>query len=252
MKLVKAIILASTALCLTACGSKEGKINLSTPEKSIETAMTALKDMDLKTFNNCTDNYVATYTNWIGIPVEREYKIFNELLQPGVKRRKEYQSDKELAKKIVENLTWEVNDIRVEGSSAEMELLVTNKDMTDVMGNYTIELLEDMVESDGIGIGQLAGSLWALGTDKSEIISSIDATDRMITVNVMVRLTKNENGSWVVGLDDELINALMGNIDSEEYSGDIEKNLKVLENKYEEKMEKWAEEMEDKVDQWFD
>lgn len=252
MKLVRLIIPLLAACCLVACGGKKNEINLSTPEKSIETAMTALKDMDLKTFNDCTDNYVATYTNWIGIPVEREYKMFNELQQPRSQRGKRYESNKALAQKIVENLSWEIIEIQEEGDRAKIELSVTNKDMADAMGNYTIGLLEDMIESDGIGIGQLARDIWSLGTDKSKIISGIDATEKMITAKVTIQLTKEDNGNWVVELNDSFIDALMGGSDSGNYSDEIEKRLEIMKDEYEEKVDKWADEFEDKVDKWFD
>lgn len=251
MKCIRLLILLLIIISLTACGSKKDDIDLTTPEKSIETALMSLKDMDLKIFNECTDNYVATYTNWIGIPVEREYRIFNELLQPRSQRGKRYQSNKALAQKIVENLSWEIACVQEEGDSAEAELSVTNKDMTDAMGNYTIEILENMVESDGIGIGQLAGNLWDLGIDKSGIIAGIDATDKMITTKVTVQLSKEDNGNWIVILSDEFIDAFMGEISSD-YSEDIEKRLKSLEDEYEEKMNQWAEEFENKVEMWFE
>lgn len=251
MKCIRLLILLLIIISLTACGSKKDDIDLTTPEKSIETALMSLKDMDLKIFNECTDNYVATYTNWIGIPVEREYRIFNELLQPRSQRGKRYQSNKALAQKIVENLSWEIACVQEEGDSAEAELSATNKDMTDAMGNYTIEILENMVESDGIGIGQLAGNLWDLGIDKSGIIAGIDATDKMITTKVTVQLSKEDNGNWIVILSDEFIDAFMGEISSD-YSEDIEKRLKSLEDEYEEKMNQWAEEFENKVEMWFE
>ena len=47
--------------------------------------MESVQVLDLDTFNKCTDNYVKTYKNWLGIPTEREYQIFNELQQPGIK-----------------------------------------------------------------------------------------------------------------------------------------------------------------------
>lgn len=251
MKCIRLLILLLIIISLTACGSEKDDIDLTTPEKSIETVLRSLKDMDLKTFNECTDNYVATYTNWIGIPVEREYRIFNELLQPRSQRGKRYQTNKALAQKIVENLSWEITCVQEEGDSAEAKLSVTNKDMTDAMGNYTIEILENMIESDGIGIGQLAGNLWDLGTDKSGIIAGIDATDKMITTKVTVQLSKEDNGNWIVILSDEFIDAFMGEISSD-YSEDIEKRLKSLEDEYEEKMNQWGEEFENKVEMWFE
>lgn len=73
--------------------------------------MESLKDLDLEAFNGCTDNYVSTERNWIGIPVRREYKVFNELLQPGVETGKRYEVNYRLAEKIVEE-NW-VNNLGI-------------------------------------------------------------------------------------------------------------------------------------------
>ena len=143
-------------------------------------------------------------------------------------------------------------DIQDDGNSAEIKISVTNKNMADAGGNYAIQLIENMLESDGIGIGELAVNLWNLGDDQSSFIACIDATEQMCTMDVTVQIKKMDNGNWIVELSDEFINAFMGDIDSENYSEDIEKRLESLEDAYEDKIEKWAEDFEDKVEGWFD
>lgn len=235
--------LLGAIFCLTSCGSKESGTDLTAPGKTMEAAMAALKGMDLKTFNECTDNYVETYTNWLGFPVEREYKVFNELLQPGIKGKR-YKANKELAEKIVENLTWEIIEVEEEEKSAEITLYVTNKDMADAGGNYTVQLLEDMIESDGSGIGQLIGNLWDFAElDMSGLISAIDAVDEMCTSEVKVQLLRADDGNWTVRLNNDFINAFMGDIDSGIYSDDVEERIERLEDEYEDKVVKWAEEI---------
>lgn len=246
------LTLLAAVFCLTSCGSKKSGADLTTPEKTMEAAMSALKEMDLKTFNECTDNYVETYTNWLGIPVGREYKVFNELLQPGIRKGKRFKANQELAEKIVENLSWEIIEVEEEEKSAEITLSVTNKNLTEAEGNYAVQLLEDLIESDGSGIGELFGNFWDLARlDMSGLISAIEATDEMCTSKVKVQLSKEDNGNWIVELNNDFVNAFMGDTDSEFYSEDIERRIESLEDEYEDKAEKWAEEIENKVEKWF-
>lgn len=254
MKLMKmftvtlSFALLAAVFSLTSCGSKKSDADRTTPEKAMEAAMTSLKEMDLKTFNECTDNYVKTNTNWLGIPIEREYKVFNELLQPGNVKGKRYKAHKALAEKIVENLSFDIIEVEEEEKSAEITLSVTNKDLADAMENYAARLLEDMIESDGSGIGALFKNLWDLAwMDMGDLISAVDAADKMRTSTVKVRLTKREDGSWIVELNDDFINAFLGDTDSEFYSEDMEKHMESLEEEYEKKVEKWAEEIENKL-----
>ena len=86
MKGLKMGIVMATVVCvcLAACGGKRSTANAETPEAAVKSAMEALQALDLGTFNACTDNYVSTDRNWLGIPVERRYRVFNELQQPGI------------------------------------------------------------------------------------------------------------------------------------------------------------------------
>ena len=104
MKVLFAAVLGS--LLTGACGMSGRAETLvkdtETPEKAAQCAMESLGELDLETFNACTDNYVETYYNWLGIPVEAQYRIFNELLQPGRKTGKRYRFNLRMAEKIVE------------------------------------------------------------------------------------------------------------------------------------------------------
>ena len=79
------------SITLSACGTHttaSANKALLTAQDAAECTMARLKALDLEGFNECTDNYVETYYNWIGMPVEKEYRVFNELLQPGIKTGK--------------------------------------------------------------------------------------------------------------------------------------------------------------------
>ncbi|MEA4818272.1 MAG: hypothetical protein VB117_06525, partial [[Clostridium] scindens] len=97
-------------------------------------------------------NYVRTYSNWLGIPKGREYRVFGELLQPGAIKEKRYEDNRKFAEAIVRNLSWDIEDVRIKGDKAEIDLKVTNTDMSDVTGYYMIQVMEDMAGNADTGI----------------------------------------------------------------------------------------------------
>lgn len=248
MKKMKLFLALIMGLCLTACGGNAA--NKSTPEAALENTMESLKALDLEAFNDHTDNYITTHRNWIGIPVQREYRVFNELMQPGLRGVKHYRWNKELAEKIVENLSWEIGEVREEGDEAQIDLTLSNKDLTDVTGVYSLNLMKGMIESEGIGLMHLAGEVYDLvnnGGDLCEIVDEMNQT-RSFTVTVQA---KRENGKWVIHLSEDFINAIMGNFwggFSDGYSEEIEKQLENLDSEMDRKadqigedIERWAE-----------
>lgn len=248
MKKMKLFLALIMGLCLTACGGNAA--NKSTPEAALENTMESLKALDLEAFNDHTDNYITTHRNWIGIPVQREYRVFNELMQPGLRGVKHYRWNKELAEKIVENLSWEIGEVREEGDEAQIDLTLSNKDLTDVTGVYSLNLMKGMIESEGIGLMHLAGEVYDLvnnGGDLCEIVDEMNQT-RSFTVTVQA---KRENGKWVIHLSEDFINAIMGNLwggFSDGYSEEIEKQLENLDSEMDRKadqigedIERWAE-----------
>ena len=240
-------------LFLSACGKKEQGGDMKTPEEAVEYTMKSLKTLDLKAFNESTDNYVQTYRNWIGIPTETEYRVFNELLQPGSKKSKRYKSNYKLAEKIVEHMTWEIKDVRENDGKAEIDMEITNIDMMDAMGNYEIYILENMLKSEGTGMRQLLKDISDLTGDMDGLFSVIDSLDEedICTMNVTVSAYQ-ENGQWKIHVSDEFINAFMGNINSEQYSEEVEQRIEELVNQYEKEMEEWGEEFGNKLEKLFD
>lgn len=239
-------------LLLMGCGLREKEENdKETPRQAISYAMESLKELDMKAFNECTDNYVSTQYNWIGIPVRKEFKVFSELLQPGAKGETRYKVNYKLAEKIVENMTWEVKDVRQEEEKAEIDIEISNIDMQKVMGEYEIYILENMLESKGSGMKQLLKNMSDLANGKEDLIKIIDmiGTDYICTMEVTV-FAYEKDGKWEIHLSDEFINAFMGNMMAEKYSGDVEQKINELTEKYEQKMEKWGENIAEDVENW--
>ena len=254
------MILAS--LSLSACGTHTADSTdktLLTAQEAAECTMEGLKTLDLERFNECTDNYVETYYNWIGVPVEKEYRVFNELLQPRAKigkRKKKYEFNHKLAEKMMENLSWEIEDVQENEDSAKITMEITNLNMVDVMGKYEIYLFENMLGSPGTGLGQMIKDLSNIMDDEGGLLAIVEECDQDDICTLEVTITAyQENGAWKIHLDDEFINAFMGNLNGTAYSEDVQKKLDELEKQQEEKWDEWAEEFADDVERrmerWF-
>lgn len=234
-------------LALGGCAEEGRAKETQTPKECAEYAMESLKKLDLEAFNECSDNYVETYRNWIGIPREKEYRLFGELQQPGLKRGKRYKTNYELAKKIVEKMSWEIEEVREEGDKAQIDLVITNRDMQNVTGELEIRILENMTESAGSGIGELIRNALNGAEIKSELISIIDGLkeDEICTMEVTLQAYQ-EKGQWKIHVSQELVNGVMGNMMADIYSEDVEKRIEEQMKRYEDKMEEWGERVGEK------
>lgn len=244
----------AAGMCLTACAQRQGK-GAETPETALGGTMEALKTLDLESFNKYTDNYIRTYTNWLGIPKGREYRVFNELLQPGVFRGRRYEENRKFDEAIVKNLSWDIEDVRINGNKAEIDLKVTNTDMSDVTGYYAIQIMEDMISSVDTGISGTVSDIFESAYDNGSLLQYMENADDIITVDVTVSASRKK-GVWKIHVSDEFVNAFMGNLDSEDYSEEVEERLDELEAEYEKKMDEWGEDLEEEieseVEEWAD
>lgn len=250
------IILLLGNLGISGCASEGRQRGELTARAVAECTMESLKRGDLERFNACTDNYVETYYNWMGVPVEKEYRVFNELLQPGIKVgkwKKRYDYNRKLTGKMMERLEWEIVDIKEEEDRAEIMMEITNLNMCDVMGKYEISLLSSMLESEGTGLMQMLKDLSRITDDEKGLLPIVEACDEedLCTNRVTVMAYRDlDRRTWRLHLDDEFINAFMGNINSDEYSEKVEKQRAQLEEQFNEKMDNWEEDFENQVEWW--
>lgn len=253
-KNILSILLIIGSILLCACAGKASAKAAgakTAPEDTAELVMDSLKTLNLDTFNEYTDNYICTHRNWIGIPTSKEYRVFNELLQPAFVKGKHYKRNYQLSRKIMENLAWEITDVRQSDKTAEIDISITNIDMSLATGNYIVSLLENMSQSKGIGIGSLVKDLSALNRDMNGFLSAIDSLDSDDISTIAITLSAfEEDGKWKLHVSDEFINAFMGNIDSEEYPEEFMQKIKELEKEVENNAVKWAEDFETRVDTW--
>ena len=180
------------ALCLCSCGkgnvlaldgqraSNEENIEL---ENIINDAMTALKNLDMETFNDYTNNKQTMVTPWGGENVE--YTLFGEL---SVEQHTDTENDSvyQLDKEIVKNLSWEILDMNRNGETAEIKLRITNLDMK--------------------GIFQKAGTDFEMIKEIKKI-----PPDHTKTAELDLKAEK-QGGKWIVFIDLDFVNAVSADI----------------------------------------
>lgn len=243
-----AVIIFLILALFTGCGKAVRAEGTLTPKEAAENVMQAVKTLNMESFNEGTDNFIKNARrNFFGIPIEREYKVFNELQQTGFIKGKKYRFNRRLAETLMENLTWEIEEVKENGSNAEITMVITNKDISCAMGNYEIKLWKEMVYGSKTGIMQMLRELTHIAdykADDSGLIACIAEEKKTFTSEVVVSLSK-ENGSWKMHLDDDFINALLGNMNGEDYPPEIEKQIDELSREYEKKLDAWEEGMEE-------
>lgn len=244
-------------LCLNAsyflngCGNKAKAASPSTPQETMDLIMESIKNLDMKVFNQYTDNYVETYYNLFG-GVDVEYRAFNTLLKYRSKQGKRYQSEYNLSKKITENLTWEIKDVRENSNTAEIDLFITNADIGKALGNYEMKIMEDVLTGEGAGLGSLITDMSELITDKETLISMIDdlGTEDIVSFDVTV-LAYQEDDQWKIHLSPTFINAFSGNLYDADYSEDTKQRLSEIEEQLDDKLDNWAKQFENQIENRF-
>lgn len=238
--------LLGSALILNGCGRTETPVLPSSPQQAVEYTMESIRDLDMAALNNCTDNFIQTYHNWIGVPIENEYRSFNELLQPRSKNSSRYKTSYKLDQKMMEKLTWEITAVRDSGSTAEVDLMITNIDMQKVMEQYELQLIGNMLEDPGSGIVQMIKDTV---TVKDTLISLIDALgDNDIVTTAVTVCAYQEQGHWKVHMDTDFINAFSGNLYDDSGSEEILKMEELLDSRIDE----WAEDFENRAEKWME
>ncbi len=251
-RLRSVIVLAVLLGCITACAGKEKSAGAGTPEEVVNTVMQSIRELDLDTLNAVTDNSTGVIRNWLGWPVRKEYKVFGELLQSENKRDRRYKRNYKIAKAVTENLEWRIKDIRDQERRTEIDLCISNVDMSEAEGRYMIRVMEEMLEDEGTGLHMLAGSIFDLTKwEADELCQYINETEEISTIEVTV-IVKREKEGWRLHIDDAFVNAFMGNINSEEIPEELEIQLEELEAEYERRLKQWEEDIMEGAQDWAD
>ena len=248
-----AILLGISVLFLYACAGQQAEVDraeteLSTPEEAVQAAMEALKELDMKAFNAYTDNYAGTRRNWLGFPVEKEYRVFNDLMNPGWKKGARYEANYKLAEKSLARLTWEIRDVKQEADRAEVDMEITNIDMAKVLGKYEIYELEYLANGGEFGVGQFVKGMFRLTNAAEDLAAIMDTLgeEDVCTVSVTVQVYR-EKECWKVHLGQDFIDAFLGYGESEKYPLEMQKRIEELTEEIEEGAQEWARQFEDSV-----
>lgn len=222
------------ALLLSGCGS-QGRAD-QTPEETIDTAFSALKELDMDTFNACTNNRIGA-----------NYRLFSDLF-----RKKQLESHQLLAQELVADLTWTIDEMQIDGDLATAKVTIHNKDFSNAVGVYVANLIQHINDSqvNGSNLASLIRSTIdeARSTPENLLPYLQDCTDDF-SATISIRLKKTDNG-WQIQLDDLLCDTLTGHLGSDSFSEDVEKKISAAEELLTRNLDRWGVKAEEHADQW--
>ena len=222
------------ALLLTGCGGQNRPVQ--TPEETIDTAFCALKDLDMATFNACTNNKVGT-----------SYQLFSDLF-----RKKQLESNKLLAQELVADLSWEINSVQIEDDIATASVTIHNKDFSNAVGIYVADLIQNINNNQKINpnlTSLIHSTIDEARNSPENLLPYLQNCTGDFTTNISITLKKIDN-NWQIQLDDSLCNTLTGNLGSDNFSEDVEKKISAAEELLTRNLDRWGVDVEKNADQW--
>ena len=220
---------------LTGCGTSQAKATTQTPEETIHTAFTALKELDMATFNACTNNKMAG-----------GYHMLSDLFGTH-KNNEAYQ---QLAQAMVENLSWEINEVQVQEETATANVTIFNRDFSDALGTYIADLIQQINQNqkDGMDISTLIHSTAEQAKKSPEnLLPYLQACQNTYTIDVIITLKQTTDG-WQIQLYDSLCDNLTGHLGSKDFSQHVSAKISAAEELLNRNLERWG--VSEKTEQW--
>ncbi len=233
-------IVSTSLICgilVTGCGADAAKHHAETPEEAIHTALTALRELDMQTFNACTNNRKS-----------EKRRMFSDLLE------NEREAYLPLAQIIVEHLSWEINEIQENGDTATANITIRNKDFSNALGNYVADIIRYVEEQHqtGADISVLIGNIAKESRNNPELlIPYLETCDQECTVDLIINLTRVDE-TWQIQLDDTLCDSLVGHAGIDDFSKDIEPILQSAEEFLHNNLKRWGVEVEKNTHPWVE
>lgn len=224
------------AVLVTGCGADTAKQKAQTPEDAIHIALTALKELDMKTFNACTNNKRG-----------EKYRIFSDLF------KEKSQAYLPMAEALVAHLSWEINSIEENGDTAVADVTIHNKDFSSALGNYVADMIRYVEEQHSIGADVkvlITNIIKEARNDPELLLPYLEECNQEFTANVSINLTRVED-SWQIQLDDSLCDTLLGNAGFDSFSEDIEPLIKTAEEFFNNNLKRWGVDLEQNAGQWL-
>lgn len=232
-------IISTSLICtmlVTGCGTDAAKQHTQTPEEAIHVAFTALKELDMDTFNACTNNRKGD-----------KYRIFSDLL------KEKSQPYMPLAEALVANLSWEINSIEESGDTATANVTIGNKDFSDALGNYVADMICYVEEQYSLGadLQVLIGDIVEKARTNPEfLVPYLEACQQDFYTDAVITLERVDN-TWQIQLDDSLCDSLIGYAGFDSFSEDIEPLLQTAEEFLQNNLKRWGIDLEENAGKWL-
>ena len=232
-------IISTSLICgvlVTGCGADVAKYSAQTPEEAINTAFTALRELDMQTFYQCTNK-----------KKEDECQLFSDLLQ------NKGEAYRPLAEAMVQHLSWEITTIQKNGDTATANVTIHNKDFSDAVGNYIADTIRYVEEQYNMGadLSVLINNIIKEAHNNPDmLLPYFEACDKAFTADVTITLTRIDN-TWQIQLDDTLCDSLLGHAGIDNFTEDIEPMIQMAEKFLNNNLKRWGVHIEEKAGSWL-
>lgn len=232
-------IISTSLICtmlLTGCGTNAAKQNAQTPESAINTALFALRELDMTTFNACTNNRKGD-----------KYLLFSDLF------KEKSQPYIPLAQVLVEHLSWEINSIEESDDTAIANVTIRNRDFSNAIGNYIADMIRYVEEQHRLGANLkilIGDIIEEARTNPELLLPYLEACQQEFSTDITINLTKIDD-VWQIQLDDSLCNTLLGYAGFSSFSEDIEPLIQAAEELFQNNLKRWGVDLEENAGQWL-
>ena len=224
------------ALLFTGCRSASAELSAQTPEDTIHTAFTALKELDMDTFNACTNNKMAG-----------GYRMLSDLFTGSDK-----ETFQQMAQIVVKDLSWEIHSVTIENGTALADVTIHNKDYSDAVGMFVTGLIQDINQSQKNEVdfsALIRTTIKKAKSDPEAMLPYLENCQKEFSTDMTITLKETDNG-WQIQLDDSLCNQLTGYLNTENLSDHMTAKINAVEELLNHNMERWGVEV--KSGQWIE
>ena len=160
------------------------------PEKTIDETFAALKEGNMDALNK----YITEE--------EIDASLENEIMTGLIDASADTTEDEELTKACFIQLEWKINETERDGNTAVVNVDITNKDFSKVVGEVFSEMLAQAFSSTFTGREMTEEDITNLFKEKIEEVT--DTTTATEEINLV-----KENGIWKFTNSDELVKILL-------------------------------------------
>lgn len=221
------------ALLLTGCGGAQPAVQ--TPEDTINTAFTALKELDMDTFNKCTNNKIAG-----------GYRMLSDLF-----KNQNEESYHQLAEAMVKHLAWEIHSVETSESTATASVTIHNKDFSDAIGMFIADLIKkvNQEQKEGTDLSTLIRTtVEDIKNSPEHTLPYLQNCTEEFSVETKIHLKQTDNG-WQILLDESLCDSLTGHLGSKEFAEHVSAKVTATEELLKRNLDRLGI-SEEETDQW--